>query len=198
MNKVVFLYLNQIQRYDQDTYFHSCRVSNISYFIGRQLGLSVNELNILKNAAYLHDLGKLKVSRKVLNKKESLTPDEWLQIKSHPIVGYRLLKRTKKPICQISDAIISHHERYSGDGYPKSIKGEDIPFLGRIIALADGLDAMATIRPYRSSMSLVDACKEIKECSGIQFDPYVVNALLKTNIEDLAFGIYKFQQLAKA
>lgn len=191
MNKMVFWCLNQIEQYESEVYSHSCRVANISYFIGRHLGLSIDELNTLKNAAYLHDLGKLKISRGVLNKREPLTSEEWLQIKRHPTIGHRLLKRTKKPVCQISNAVLSHHEFFDGNGYPDGVKGEDIPFLSRIIAVADGIDAMVTYRPYRKPLSLADACREIKDCSGHQFDPYVSSVLLKHSIDYITAGIYR-------
>ncbi|MDD3040395.1 HD domain-containing phosphohydrolase [Bacteroides sp.] len=195
MNKIVFLYFNQLQKYDIETFRHSYRVSIISCLIGQQLGLSINELNTLKDAAYLHDLGKLKVPQKILNKPGDLSSEEWAHIKDHPRNGYRLLKRAKYPTEQISNAILAHHEHYDGRGYPNRIGGEDIPYLARIITVADGLDAMVNVRPYRNPTPVPDAYKEIKECAGSQFDPYVTNALSKVNSNELSRGIYKEQQL---
>lgn len=195
---VVFFNLNKVQRHDIETFYHSCRVANICSLIGRRIGFTVKELQDLKSAAYLHDLGKIRVSKEVLNKKDILLPNEWEQIINHPIIGSKILKRTKKSSSSICDTILFHHEYFNGSGYPRGLSGEDIPFMARIITVADGLDAMVTNRPYKIPITINDACYEIDRCSDYQFDPYIVNILLGINTNDLAFGVYGPQKLARA
>jgi putative nucleotidyltransferase with HDIG domain len=195
MNSLVYLYLDRIQRYDIETFQHSCRVSNLSYLIGQYLSLSINDLELLKNAAYLHDLGKTKVSKNILNKKEILLSDEWNQIQNHPNMGSQLLKRTRKPVKQISDIILAHHEKWDGSGYPNGLQGEEIPYPARIIALADALDAMITTRPYRIPILITEAYSEVDRCKERHFDPYVAKALLKIDANKLNRVVYDVRGL---
>lgn len=195
MDKLIYAYLDRIQRYDIETFRHSCRVSNLSYLIGQYLSLSIYDLDLLKNAAYLHDLGKVKVPKKILNKKEALMPDEWSKIENHPDAGRRLLKRTKKPVEQISKIIVAHHEKWDGSGYPNKIYGENIPFAARIIAVADAMDAMVTTRPYRVPILIAEAYNEVDRCKGKHFDPYIAKVLLKTDANKFNRVVYDIRGL---
>jgi HD-GYP domain-containing protein (c-di-GMP phosphodiesterase class II) len=150
---------------------------------------------MLKSAAYLHDLGKIKIPKNILNKKEALLPYEWNQIQSHPDVGSRLLKRTKKPIKQISGIILTHHEKWDGSGYPNKIYGENIPFAARIIAVADAMDAMVTTRPYRTPILIAEAYNEVDKYKGKQFDPYIAKALLNIDANKLDRVVYDVRGL---
>jgi PAS domain S-box/diguanylate cyclase (GGDEF) domain/uncharacterized domain HDIG len=151
---------------------HSKRVSQICQSIGRAIGLSEIEISRLKVAGLLHDIGKIAIEEGILNKPGKLTQDEWDQIKSHPDIGYRILS-TSYEMLELADYILAHHERWDGNGYPKGLKGEAIPRVSRIIALADSYDAMISTRPYRDAFSKEQALAEIQKNSGTQFDPEI-------------------------
>ncbi len=178
-------YLNTIQALsmaidakDQYTHGHSKRVSEIAASVGRAYGLDDNELDLLKYASDLHDIGKIGISEVIIGKKSKLTVDEYDMIKSHPIVGETIIQPVPflKEVCPI---IRHHHERYDGYGYPDGIKGDEIPELARILHLADAFDAMTSDRPYRKALSNEVAIQEVKKHCGTQFDPRVVAAFLK-------------------
>lgn len=152
---------------------HSFDVGKISLEIGRKFDLSKSNLELLKMIANLHDIGKIGIDPKILNKPGKLTDEEYEIVKRHPEIGYRLLSDVPE-YREIAYDILSHHERYDGKGYPNGLKGEDIPIRARIISVADAFDAMISDRPYRKAMSLQDAILEIRRNSGTQFDPLVV------------------------
>jgi HD-GYP domain-containing protein (c-di-GMP phosphodiesterase class II) len=129
----------------------------------------------------LHDVGKLAVSEKILQKTDKLTPAEWTEVKAHPVVGCELILAISPRLDPIAMAIRSHHERWDGSGYPDRLEGDDIPILGRIIALADVYDALTKDRPYRqSAFSVTDAQQMIEQSSGSHFDPMLVPLFLDT------------------
>ncbi len=140
--------------------------------------MSSDDLKMLKIISNLHDIGKIAINDKILNKPGKLTNEEWDEIKRHPEIGYRILSSIPE-YARIAEDILSHHENYDGKGYPRGLKGEEIPIRARIIALADAYDAMISDRPYRKGMSHLDAIKEIKRCRGMQFDPNVTDIFLK-------------------
>jgi len=156
---------------------HSIRVSLICQKIGEALSLRREEIELLKLMATLHDIGKIAVDQSILNKPGPLTESEWGEIKKHPETGYHILLASPE-YAEIAEDILSHHERYDGKGYPRGLKGEDIPFRSRIIAIADSYDAMTTDRPYRDALSSKQAYEEIKRNSGTQFDPDLVRVFL--------------------
>ncbi|EQD44039.1 response regulator receiver modulated metal dependent phosphohydrolase, partial [mine drainage metagenome] len=137
---------------DQDTMGHTERVVALSESIGRELGLSDDELTHLRWGAYVHDLGKIGVPDAVLRKPGPLTPDEWNLMQRHPEQGYHLLERLFF-LSDALDVVRYHHERFDGKGYPLGLSGEEIPLLARIFAVADAYDAMTNDRPYRRAMS---------------------------------------------
>ncbi len=155
-----------------ETVEHQIRMVNMSLRLGSEIGLSNSELNNLSLVAKLHDLGKINVPEKILNKKTDLNDEEWEKIKEHPVSGYKMLKHTSD-FEHIAEEVKYHHERWDGTGYPEGLKGEDIPLMSRIVSLTDAYDVMTNDRPYKESMSHEKAIKEIKENMGTQFDPYI-------------------------
>jgi diguanylate cyclase (GGDEF)-like protein/PAS domain S-box-containing protein len=157
---------------------HSERVSEICQSIGKAMGFSEIEVSKLKVVGLLHDIGKIAIEEGILNKPGKLTEQEYNEIKRHPEIGYRILT-TSYDMLELANYVLAHHERWDGTGYPKGIKGEAIPRIARIIALADSYDAMTSERPYRNSLSVEEAIKEIIKNSGIQFDPEIVRIFLE-------------------
>lgn len=157
---------------------HSKRVSDICQRIGMKLGMPSNDLGLLKAISALHDIGKIAIDDYILNKPGKLDAKEWEAIKKHPEIGYRILSATAE-YAAIAEDILSHHERYDGNGYPRGLAGEDIPIRARIIAVADSYDAMVSDRPYRKALTHEEAIAEIKRCSGTQFDPMIAEIFLE-------------------
>ena len=126
----------------------------------------------------LHNIGKLALADEIISKPGRLSKEEWKIIKKLPEIGYRIAESSMvlKPI---SEAILSHYEWYNGEGYPRGVKGEDIPILSRISFLVNSFEAMITDRPYRKKMTVKDVIKEIKRCRGTQFDPKIVKIFLE-------------------
>lgn len=156
---------------------HNQRVSRFSVKIGKELELSEKEIVILETAALLHDFGKICLDEKILIKPTSLTEREKTEIQQHAIKGYYILAGFAE-FEEALDGVRTHHEHYDGLGYPEGLGQEDIPFIGRIIAVADAYDAMTSERPYRGARTKEQAIDELKRCSGKQFDPRVVDAFL--------------------
>lgn len=148
---------------------HSRRVSELCQEIGRAMGLSDTEVNQIKTEGLLHDIGKIAIDEKILNKPGKLTDEEMKKIRLHPEIGYRILT-TSNEMLSIANCVVAHHEKWDGTGYPKGLKGEAIPVHARIIALADCYDAMISERPYRNSFTLDQVCQEIRKNAGQQFD----------------------------
>ena len=163
----------------KDTYTrgHSDRVSAYSVLIGEKLGLSEEEIKTLKIGGLFHDIGKIGIPDSILLKEAKLTDDEYSQIKNHPSIGAHILSQVSyfKDMIPI---VKHHHERYDGFGYPGRLKGEEIPYLARIAAVADSFDAMTSKRSYRNSMPLDVVTEEIEKCKGTQFDPKIADAFL--------------------
>jgi putative nucleotidyltransferase with HDIG domain len=160
---------------DQYTQRHSDRVTRISLLIAREVGCGKDELDILQFAGMLHDIGKIGISDAILQKKGRLTDEEYEVIKQHPVIGARIME----PMGMLphEKAIIRHHhERWDGGGYPDRLAGRDIPYLARIVALADSYDAMTSDRVYRKGLSHEVAMQEVARCSGRQFDPALADA----------------------
>lgn len=149
---------------------HSRRVSEICMLMGEYLKMSSDDIKQLKVIGNLHDIGKIAIDESVLNKPGKLDPDEWALIRRHPEIGYRILAASTD-YAEMAEDILYHHERWDGFGYPKGLKGEEIPLRARIIALADAFDAMTEARTYRSPLSQNEAIEEIRKNAGTQFDP---------------------------
>ena len=158
---------------------HSKRVSDISQSIGRALGLSEFEINQLRAVGLLHDIGKIGISESILDKIEPLSPNEYEAIKKHPEIGYRILNSAAY-MKELAEIILSHHERWDGNGYPNGLKGDEIPILARIVSVADSYDAMMSDRPYRKALTEQEAISQIIQNSGTQFDVEIAKIFIKT------------------
>lgn len=193
-NKLEQAYMESIEtlRYtveakDPYTRGHSDRVSEYSVLIGKKLGLSDEDLKILKIGGLFHDIGKIGVPDSILLKTAKLTDDEYSEIKNHPSIGAHILSNATifKDIIPI---VKHHHEKYDGNGYPSKLKGEDIPLFARIAAIADTFDAMTSKRTYRDSLGLDIVKSEIERCKGTQFDPKLADIfldILNNNYNDI-------------
>jgi len=161
-----------IEERDQYTYGHSRRVTVLALQLGISLGLDMERMRQLRLAAILHDIGKVGIPDAVLLKPEKLTAAELALIREHPAKGGRILRQLEDArLAPVIFAVEHHHERYDGSGYPGGLAGEAIPFLARIIAIADSFDAMTSDRPYRPGMDTNAALAEIERGAGAQFDP---------------------------
>lgn len=162
----------------QETEEHARRLGDVSRRIGELLNLSSKSLSELELLAMLHDIGKVGIDERVLNKTSGLTENEWAIMKRHPEIGYRIAK-SSSDLEPIADYILSHHERWDGKGYPRGLKGEEIPLLSRIIAIADAYDAMTQDRVYRKALIQEDALNEIQKNAGTQFDPDIAKSFIE-------------------
>lgn len=169
---------------ETNTAEHSLAVNRIAMAIGKNMGLSDQELQDLNWGTLLHDLGKLAISDMILLKPGSLDDVEYLTIRDHPQIGYDILKKTPY-LLKTAEVVRYHHEKFDGSGYPLGLKGEEIPLLARICAVADAFQAMVADRPYRKGRPLEEAVKEIVACSGTYYDPEVVKAFLKLDLNQL-------------
>lgn len=164
---------------DEDTEVHLRRVTGYTMVISGKLGLSSEEIGLLKYAAPMHDIGKLGVPDSVLLKPGKLTPEEFEQMKRHTLIGAKILEGSDQKLFQVAKEItLSHHEKFNGTGYPYGLKGEEIPFYGRIVALPDVFDALTSKRVYKPAFPVEQAVEMIREESGKHFDPVVVKAFL--------------------
>jgi HD-GYP domain-containing protein (c-di-GMP phosphodiesterase class II) len=143
-----------------------------------QAGLSEAEIEEIRLAGIIHDVGKIKVPDVVLNKPTLLTAQEYEIVKSHPAWGAKILEPLK--VTAIERIVRHHHEAFDGQGYPDNLKGEQIPFGARIIAVADAFEAMVSARAYRKGRPVEEALAELRRCRGTQFDPFVVDAFLRS------------------
>jgi putative nucleotidyltransferase with HDIG domain len=162
---------------DAETEGHSKRVTAFTIAVARQMGISTDQIRIIARGAFLHDIGKMAIPDAILRKPGALNADETLIMREHCYRGYQMLKKIPF-LAEAADIVYSHQEKYDGTGYPRGLKGEQIPLGARIFAVADTLDAITSDRPYRPAQSLTAARKEIEAWSGRQFDPEVVGQFL--------------------
>ena len=177
-------YLDSIQtlRYtveakDPYTRGHSDRVSEYSVLIGKKLELSEKDMKTLKVGGLFHDIGKIGIPDSILLKEAKLTDDEYSEIKNHPSIGAHILCNAEV-FQDIIPIVKHHHEKFDGTGYPGKLKGEDIPYLARIAAVADTFDAMTSKRTYRNALPLDVVKAEIERCTGTQFDPVIAKVFI--------------------
>ncbi len=170
--------VSTIEAKDTYTKEHSTRVTRLSKKIAIKMGLSQEHIDSINFAGYLHDIGKIGIRDEILTKEDKLTPEEWEQIKQHPVIGERIVQHLG--LLPEEKAIIRHHhERWDGNGYPDGLKGEEIPLLSRIITVADAFDAMTSHRSYRPAKSIIESANELQLNSGTQFDPEIVKVFLE-------------------
>jgi diguanylate cyclase (GGDEF)-like protein/putative nucleotidyltransferase with HDIG domain len=170
--------MNTLQEKNPREEMHSKRVSEICGEIGRAMNLSDIDLKKLKVAGLLHDIGKIAIGEGILNKPGKLTQLEWNEIERHPAIGYRILS-TSHEMLELAEFILAHHEKWDGTGYPRGLKGETIPKIARIIAIADSYDAMTSERAYRSALSEDIVLEEIRKNAAIQFDPKIAKVFVE-------------------
>jgi len=174
--------VSSIDAKDPYTCGHSQRVAWLSRHIAGLAGVPDGLSQRVYLGGLLHDIGKIGVSESVLGKTGRLTPAEFEEMKRHPEIGARILESVPQ-VGDLIPSVLHHHERVDGRGYPAGLAGEDVPFLGRIVCLADSVDAMTTSRTYREARTLPWAAAEIRRCSGSQFDPALADLLLQDDLE---------------
>lgn len=164
-----------------ETEEHAWRMQNLAIEFGLELGLTDCQMEDLILAVTLHDIGKLAVPEQILIKPGKLTPAEWAIIKEHSAKGYRIALSSNK-FARVAPVILSHHERWDGRGYPQGLKGEEIPFLSRIVTIVDSYDVMTNERPYKKAMGKMEARKELEQSAGSQFDPGLIKVFLSLDL----------------
>lgn len=170
--------------HDSLTLGHSTRVSQLAATVAWQMGLRKEDVRLIEKAAILHDIGKIGIAEDVILKTGTLTERDWSEMKRHPELGYHIL-RSIGSLNDCAEIVLAHHERFDGQGYPRGLRGDEIPLGARIFALVDAYVAMTSGRPYRKQMTHSMALKEIVRNSLTQFDPEVVDAFLKADAEGL-------------
>jgi HD-GYP domain-containing protein (c-di-GMP phosphodiesterase class II) len=182
----VYTLAETIEKRDPYTGNHTKRVMEYSLAIGRTLGLGEEDMTRLQLGAVLHDVGKIGVRDNVLLKEAALTDEEFEQIKKHAVYGEEMISRIARLRTAIP-GVRQHHEKFDGRGYPDGLAGEDIDITARIIAVADSYDAMTTDRPYRRGLTIDEAFDQLRQFSGTQFDPAVVDAFFASNVMEAYF-----------
>jgi diguanylate cyclase (GGDEF)-like protein/PAS domain S-box-containing protein len=181
--KTINAIINTLHEKNEREEKHSQRVSELCKNIGKEIGLSEREIQELKTAGLLHDIGKIAVDENILNKPGKLTEREWQEIRQHPEKGYRILS-TVNDMSEIAEHVLFHHERWDGRGYPKGLKGKEIPLQSRILSVADAYDAMISKRSYRSKLEEKTAIEELRKNANLQFDPEIVKVFIEKVIRE--------------
>lgn len=163
---------------DRYTYGHTERVVRYAGSLARAIGLGESEIATVELGAFLHDIGKIEISRDILNKREPLTKEEWEILRQHPVWGAEIIKPVGS-LAPVVPIILYHHERFDGHGYPEGLSAGRIPLAARLLAIADAFDAMTTNRPYKRAKTVAEAIDELELWAGKQFDPDLVQAFLK-------------------
>lgn len=165
---------------DTDTGQHIMRIRDYSVVIAEALGLSKEDIETLKYASIMHDIGKIGIPDSILQKTSILTDEERKAMQKHALIGSRILRNSSSPLLKAAAEIaLAHHERYDGKGYPNGLKGEGIPLFARIVCLADSFDAMVSKRCYKDKVSFEEALNRIQQDSGKQFDPVLAKIFLE-------------------
>lgn len=178
--KTLITIINSRDRY---TYNHTERVVHFCELFANHLKLDDEQKKKLIYGAYLHDIGKINISKEILILEKKLTTEEWEELKKHPIDGANIIKEIEG-LEDVVDIVLQHHEKYDGSGYPNGIKGEDINYLARILTLVDSFDAMTNNRPYKDKMTLKESYEEIRKCSGKHFDPILSKQFIEALSKD--------------
>ncbi len=174
---------NTLQEKSYETDTHAGNMQEAAHFIGDRLGLSRDEMSRLDLVIRLHDIGKINMPAELLRKNSALTAEEWALMKQHPEIGYRIARATDE-VAHVAEEILSHHERWDGSGYPRGLKGPEIPLLARITTLVDAFEVMQNGRPYKAAMSREAISLELRQCAGQQFDPELVDVFLAYFMQD--------------
>jgi putative two-component system response regulator len=172
---------------DADTGAHIERIGRYSATIARRMGLRNGEVDNMLYAAPMHDVGKIAVPDRILLKTGTLDADEWEVMKKHTTIGAEILQGSDAEFIRLAELIaLTHHEKWDGSGYPRGLKGPEIPLAGRIVAIADVFDALTSVRPYKEPFSLTDSLDIVRKGRGVHFDPDVVDAFVAIQDEILS------------
>ena len=182
MAPTIYALTAAIDAKDNFTFIHSMNVSKYAVMLAEALPMSDNDIEVVRVAGMLHDIGKISIPEHILKKTEGLTPEEYAIMKTHVENSIKMIRYLPN-MDYVIPAVIAHHERYDGKGYPRGLKGTGIPLMGRILTIADCFDAMTARRPYKQERSIDYAAGELKKNSGTQFDPQLVPVFLSL-IED--------------
>lgn len=177
-NKTIDLIMNTLYEKSSREMLHSKRVSEICEKIAIKMNFDQDDISQVKAAGLIHDIGKMGIDEKILNKPGGLDQDEWKKIQRHPEIGYRILSSSIE-FSELARYVLEHQERWDGNGYPKRLMGEEISIQARIIGVADAFDAMTCDRAYRKGLSVEEAVSEIRKCAGTQFDPEVASVFIE-------------------
>jgi putative two-component system response regulator len=173
---------------DNDTGMHIIRMSQYCQKFGSVLGLSENDCELILNASPLHDIGKIGIPDRILLKPSKLTDDEYEIMKTHTTIGAHLLSGSNSPVMKMAQIIAeTHHERWDGRGYPKQLKGNEIPLIGQLCSICDIFDALTSVRPYKEAWTVKQAVDEIKRLNGLAFGPDIVERFVAifSHIEEI-------------
>jgi putative nucleotidyltransferase with HDIG domain len=173
---------NALEANDEYTSSHTRWITDMALRVGEALGFESAELKLLELGALFHDIGKIGIPTSILQKPGPLSPEERKIIEMHPELGERILEPIGR-LAEVRKVVRSCHERWDGGGYPDGKSGEEIPFDARIILVCDAFHAMTTDRPYRKRLSVEEACRRLREGSGTQFDPAVVDVFLSLPLD---------------
>lgn len=185
---LIFAFVHAIDAKDDYLHNHSSNVSHYAKLIARELNYPPLEVEKIALAGLFHDIGKINVDSRILNKKAKLSADEWEIMKKHVMSGVEFIKNIHQ-FEFIYSLIKYHHRHYDGGGYPDDCPNEDVPFESRILSVADSFDAMTSDRPYRQALSLEETHKELRKYSGSQFDPKVIEAFFSCHIEPVCITV---------
>ena len=169
--------LKELERKSFETEAHYSVIQDVAHRIGKKIGLDQSELSKLEMLVSLHDIGEVTIPEGILTKIAPLLEEEWEIIKKHPEIGYRIARATGGPD-EVAENILSHHECWDGSGYPRGLKGKEIPLLARIVTIADAYEVMNSGRPYKKAMYRSEVITELKRCAGSQFDPELIEVLM--------------------
>ena len=187
--EMIFRFAIAAEYKDGDTGSHIMRISDYSTEMGNALGLSHHDLECLRYASPMHDIGKLGIPDKILQKPGKLDDSEWEVMKQHTIIGFNIFKGSHSPLLKAAAEIaLTHHEKFDGSGYPDGLKAEHIPIFGRIVALLDVFDAVISKRCYKTASTFEEGMKCIEELSNSHLDPDLVKVFMK--LEGKMFKIY--------
>jgi putative two-component system response regulator len=168
--------ITMLQLHERDSRGHAVRVARLAVAMGQELGLDEPALDVLERGALLHDIGKLDMPVSILSKPAPLDDDEWEVMRTHPQVGYDLLKNQPR-LADAAEIVLSHHEAWDGSGYPRSLQQHEIPLAARVLSVADAYDSMTQPHTQRPALAPALAVQEIERCCGRQFDPECAEAL---------------------
>lgn len=178
-SEMIYMLGEAVEKRSEETGYHVRRVARLTGLIARAIGITASEARALELAAPLHDIGKIAIPDGILKKRGSLTPDEMQLMMSHTVIGHRILKPHHQGVLrEAADIALSHHERWQGQGYPHGLAGEEIPLSGRIVAVADVVDALSHDRVYKPAWPAEDVFSYLEREAGVLFDPQCVQAII--------------------